>query len=85
MSDTRTINCEEALRALAEHLDGELDGERRREVEYHLSLCRSCFSRAEFERRLKSQLQALRRQPVKPTFEERIHTLISQFAVRSEE
>jgi anti-sigma factor RsiW len=85
MSEMKSITCEEALRLLAEHLDGELDGAHRHEVERHLSLCRSCFSRAEFERRLKSQLGALRQQPVQRAFEERIRTLISQFVAVPEE
>ncbi len=85
MSETRSITCEEALRLLAEHLDGELDGARHHEVERHLSLCRSCFSRAEFERRLKSQLETLRQQPVQSKFEERIRALIGQFVAVPEE
>ncbi len=85
MSETKTITCEEALRLLAEHLDGELDGAHRHEVEKHLSLCRSCFSRAEFEQRLKSQLGTLRQQPVQSAFEERIRALIGQFVAVPEE
>jgi anti-sigma factor (TIGR02949 family) len=85
MSDTRTLSCDEALRLLAEHLDGELDGARRDEVEAHLARCRSCFSRADFERQLKSRLAALRERAVEPTFEERIRTLMGQFAAVSEE
>jgi anti-sigma factor RsiW len=79
MSETKIITCEDALRLLAEHLDGELDGAHRHEMEKHLSLCRSCFSRAEFERRLKSQLGTLRQKATQPTFEERIRALIGQF------
>ncbi len=85
MSETKTITCEEALRLLAEHLDGELDGAHRREVERHLEICRSCFSRAEFERRLKARLVTLREQVVERKFEDRIRTLISRFAVTPEE
>jgi anti-sigma factor (TIGR02949 family) len=81
MSETKTITCDEALRLLAEHLDGELDSAHGPDVERHLARCRSCFSRAEFERRLKSQLGTLREQPVQTTFEERIRTLISRFEV----
>lgn len=85
MSEAKIITCEEALRLLAEHLDGELDGAHRHEVEKHLSLCRSCFSRAEFERRLKSQLATLRQQPVQPSFEQRIRALIGRFVAVPEE
>ncbi len=85
MSETRIISCEEALRLLAEHLDGELGGAHRREVERHLEICRSCFSRAEFEQRLKARLVTVRERAVEATFEERIRTLIGRFAVTPEE
>jgi anti-sigma factor (TIGR02949 family) len=85
MSETKVISCDEALRLLAEHLDGELDGTRREEVDKHLARCRSCFSRAEFEQRLKARLGALRRQPVESPFEERIRALIGQFVVVPED
>ena len=79
MSETVTISCEEAMRQLAELLDGELGTGRRREVENHLARCRSCFSRAEFEQRLKAELGTLRHQPVPPEFEDRIRILLTRF------
>jgi len=79
MSDARTINCEEALRRLAEYLDAELHGEPQREMEQHLELCRSCFSRAEFEKRLKACTAELRREPVSPELERRIGALLDTF------
>jgi hypothetical protein len=85
MSETKIISCEEALRLLVEHLDGELDGAHRDDVERHLSLCRGCFSRAEFEKGLKSHLATLRQQPVQSAFEERIRALIGQFVAVPEE
>ena len=51
---SRVIDCEEALRRLFEYLDAELHGDPHREMEQHLERCRSCFSRAEFEKRLKA-------------------------------
>lgn len=79
MSENRTMTCEEALRLLAEHLDGELDAGHQHEVEAHLRTCRSCFSRAEFERRLKAQIGTLREQPVQSGFESRVRALIGRF------
>ena len=79
MSDTRPLNCEEALRLLAAFLDHELDGDDREGVERHLDACRSCFSRAEFERRLKAELTRVRREEVTPGFEERVRRLIGSF------
>lgn len=78
--DQRTMRCEEALRLLATYLDGELGRVEREELEDHLDTCRSCWSRAEFERRLKGRLGELRRGDVAPGFERRIRTLIRGFA-----
>ena len=84
MSDEeRSIRCEEALRLLATYLDGELDRVGSEEVERHLDTCRSCWSRAEFERRLKGRLAELEREDVAPRLERRIRTLIRGFAGRS--
>jgi anti-sigma factor (TIGR02949 family) len=76
MNEARVIDCEEALRRLAEYLDSELSAESRTEIEEHLERCRSCFSRVEFERRLKAQTAALRREPVSPELERRIRALV---------
>lgn len=80
MSHTDTISCEDALRLLALYLDGELHDAEHAGVEQHLSTCRSCYSRGEFERRLKSQLSELARDDVRPAFEQHVRQLISQFA-----
>jgi len=57
---TRDIDCEEALGRLFEFLDHELDAEERDAMQFHLSRCKSCFSRANFEQRLKQRLRELR-------------------------
>jgi anti-sigma factor RsiW len=80
MSRPTPINCEEALRLLAEYLDGELDGVARDDVALHLERCRSCYSRSEFERRLKERVGALREAPVPAPFERRIRELLTSFA-----
>jgi len=46
------ITCEDVLEELERYLDGEIDPRAAAEVAGHLSDCRSCFSRAEFQRRL---------------------------------
>jgi anti-sigma factor (TIGR02949 family) len=79
MNEDRMINCEEALRRLAEYLDAELLGESSREMEQHLERCGSCFSRVEFEKRLKSCTAELRREPVPPDLERRIRALVDTF------
>ena len=58
MAELSEIRCEEALRRLMEFIDRELSNEDHQSLESHLRTCRSCFSRMEFERRLKEQLSA---------------------------
>lgn len=77
MSDRKTIDCEEAVRRLAAYLDHELDPRESEELEQHLETCRSCYSRAEFERRLKEKLRRnLKTDDVPADFEERMRGLI---------
>lgn len=83
MSTTEIRSCEDALRLLAAHLDRELDRSTTDQVERHLETCRSCFSRAEFEKRLKASVADLGREPVRPELSERVQTLIRDFTVAS--
>lgn len=81
MTHDEIRSCEDALRHLAAHLDEELADETRAGMEHHLRKCRSCYSRAEFERRLKQAIATLRREPVHPELEDRVRSLIRQFTV----
>jgi mycothiol system anti-sigma-R factor len=80
MADPRIIDCEEALRRLFEYLDAELAEEPRREVDHHLERCRSCFSRMEFERRLKAHVRELGSEPVDTSLQQRIRKVLDEFA-----
>ncbi len=80
MTDEAPMTCEAALRLLAEFLDGELGDARHQEVEHHLAACRSCYSRAEFERRLKAEIGSLRREEVSPSFDARVRHLLDSFS-----
>ncbi len=80
MSDSTAITCEEALRLLAEYLDGELHDAVNANVEQHLQRCRSCFSRVEFERQLRRKMAALSESSVTGAFEERIRSIIERFS-----
>ena len=79
MDESRTIDCEEALRRLFEYLDAELHGEAEREMRDHLERCRTCFSRLEFERRLKAHVGDLRDEPVPSELEVRIRRILGGF------
>ena len=84
MTDPTVMTCDDALRLLAAYLDGEVSGDDRHNVGEHLARCRSCFSRAEFERRLKEQLAAVGTHPVERRLETRIRELIDQFPSQQE-
>jgi anti-sigma factor (TIGR02949 family) len=79
MSERDNIGCEEALKRLAEFVDCELSDSEQDNVERHLRTCRSCFSRMEFERRLKQRLSTLSADDVPTKSRDRIHKLIKGF------
>ena len=79
MSTSMPIACEEALRLLAAYLDHELHAGAHQDVERHLEACRSCFSRAEFERRLKGEMNRLGREEIPAGFEHRVRRLLDSF------
>ena len=76
MSESTNMQCDDALRLLAQYLDRELSDGEHAEVERHLRTCRSCFSRAEFERRLKGELAALSAADVPTALHDRIRVLL---------
>lgn len=75
---TTPIDCDEALRRIFEFIDHELDDGEREAMQRHLSACESCFSKADFERRLKEKLGQLREGET-PGVRERIERLIKGF------
>ena len=79
MNPVKTIGCEEALTHLLEYVDRELGTVKHREVEHHLDICRSCFSRAEFEQRLKAKLREAGRETAGESCGERIKLLLRGF------
>ena len=76
-TSTPPMGCEEALVLLAQFLDRELAVIDHTEVDRHLSTCRSCYSRAEFERRLREKLTSLRASEVPDRLEDRIRSLFA--------
>lgn len=85
MTGEKPMTCDEALRLLAAFLDGELDGLSQAAVERHLDLCRGCYSRAEFERRLKAEIGRLGREEVSSGFEARVRGILDSFTAPAAE
>lgn len=78
-SDTRNLDCEEAIRLLFEYLDDELGRHDHEAMETHIHTCRSCFSRVEFEKRLKHMVQHSSESQAPDALRERIRKLSGRF------
>jgi anti-sigma factor (TIGR02949 family) len=73
------IKCEQALRQIFQYVDHELDDTERAAMQRHLHTCHSCYSRMEFERRLKAKLGELKKNDADPLVRERIKRLLESF------
>jgi mycothiol system anti-sigma-R factor len=49
------MNCSESFELLYRFIDGDMDGMTMQDVEIHLKLCRPCWDRFEFEKKLKER------------------------------
>jgi hypothetical protein len=57
--EVKAINCEEAVTRFNDFMDNYLKGKSREELVSHISECRHCFERFEFEQLLKSKVHQL--------------------------
>jgi len=75
------MDCREAVEKLYFYLDGEmLTEEERRALEKHLSLCRACCRRYEFEKFLWDLVrQSGQRESIPQTFIMRIESVLARF------
>lgn len=79
MSSEKEINCEEAIRHLFEYLDKALEGDLQHQMEQHMSNCRSCFSRLEFEQTLKAHVHRAGSDSAPASLRNKVSVLISAF------
>lgn len=75
----KKMSCEDALKSLFEYLDHELKDNEHQAMDAHLRGCRSCYSRAEFERRLKARLAQSGSEAPPAELKERIGKILKQF------
>jgi mycothiol system anti-sigma-R factor len=73
------MSCEEVLEHVLEFVDREMGEGDRLRLERHLETCRSCYSRVEFERRLKGRLTELAREEAPAPLRDRVSRLIERF------
>ncbi|MDH3980417.1 MAG: mycothiol system anti-sigma-R factor [Gammaproteobacteria bacterium] len=79
MSSPEKIDCEKALRHLLEYLDQELEGTLQHQMEQHMSSCRSCFSRLEFEQTLKTHIRKSGTEQAPDSLRNRVVGLLKDF------
>ena len=73
------LSCEQVLEQLFAYLDQALDATTNADVERHLQSCRGCFSRAEFERRLRARVAETGAVSAPETLRVRIKALTDRF------
>lgn len=82
-SDKREIvdsDCLEAFDHLYAYINGELkDPESVAMIEHHLDHCRSCFTRAQIERRINKRLQTTAKGTTPTSLQNRLNKLIDEF------
>tara|TARA_R110002049_G_scaffold111844_4_gene261154 strand:- start:773 stop:1006 length:234 start_codon:yes stop_codon:yes gene_type:complete len=76
---TEDIRCEEVIERLLEFLDDEIDSVTEQRISEHLAHCRACFSRAEFERRLRARIAESGDVQAPESLRRRIRSLLDRY------
>lgn len=75
----RELNCEEVIQQLFAFLDQRLDESHTADINRHLERCRECFSRAEFERALRSRITEATTVKAPERLQLRIKSILEEF------
>lgn len=73
------ISCEDVLAELYQYLDREVDPATSEIIDQHLEHCRECFSRAEFEKRLRARVADAVETEVPDDVQQRLRSLLKRF------
>jgi anti-sigma factor (TIGR02949 family) len=73
------IDCEQVIRELFAYLDREVDEQLGERIQRHLKRCHDCFSRAEFERRLRERLRETTEAKAPDRLERRLRRVMDSF------
>jgi len=76
---SKHVSCEEVIKRLLEFLDKELDAETERQIRSHMETCRACFSRAEFERRLRERIAEAGETKAPDSLRRRVRAMVARF------
>ena len=73
------LTCEEVLEQLFAYLDEELDHDRLAAIDRHLERCRDCFTRAEFEKRIRARVQQTGTAPAPDRLRQRLKKVLDRY------
>lgn len=73
------ITCQEVMQQLFDFLDRELDSELSDRIDDHLERCRDCFTRAEFEKRLRARVNETAEVKAPERLRRRIRRVLDEF------
>lgn len=73
------ITCEEVMEQLFDFLDRELDSGLDERIHHHLERCRDCFTRAEFEKRLRARVNEAAEVEAPERLRRRIRRVLDEF------
>lgn len=76
---SKDLTCEEVIEKLLEYLDRELDAEADADIARHIEKCRGCFSRAEFERRLRQRVTETGERKAPDSLRQRVRSIVSRY------
>lgn len=76
---TSIISCADVMRELYAFLDGEVDNLSETDIEQHLDRCRECFSRVEFEKKLRKKIQETALIETPPDVMSRMQDIMKKF------
>jgi anti-sigma factor (TIGR02949 family) len=75
----KNIGCKEAIKHLLSFLENDLTQVQHNAVEHHLSTCRACFSRADFEKTLKEQLRKTGDESAPEELKNRVKNILGRY------
>lgn len=77
--NVQSMTCEEVIEQLFDYLDRELDNEVSERIDRHLKRCRDCFTRAEFEKRLREKVNEAAEVEAPDSLRRRIRRVLDEF------
>lgn len=77
--NVQSMTCEEVIEQLFDYLDRELDHDVSDRIDRHLERCRDCFSRAEFEKRLRAKVSEAVEVDAPDSLRRRIRRVVDEF------